>query len=511
MSDQKAMKKRLKALMALSENQVCVDCPEKKPTWASIIAPPPGAPPGTEKTGAFVCLECSGSHRRLGVHITFVRSVNLDSWKDWEVRAMENGGNTKVNAIFEANLDREKLSNHASGPTRERYIRDNMKDENPAGFSMPGNSGSAGGNGQAPRSAGAMSSSRPGAPSEIARQRVAQRQARMKTAQSQAEVPRPSKPQVAQAPASAPVVMDLLDFGASPAPSPAAFPSAGFTSDPFAAQPTGAQPVTNMATPAPAPVPVAVPPSKPATLAPPPQKVQEQTATQPGSEFLTPAPAEAQPQKASNDSIMALFNTPAQSNAGFGVQPGMMMNNNMGMMGGVMPQQQQQQQQHQQGIMGSMMNPGMQQQNANGVGMMGNGSQMMNSGQMANPQMMMMNGNMQQQQQQMMMMMMQQQQMQMQVQKANNGMNQMNMNNGFPQQGNQKMMGGMMNSLGNGVNNNAMNSMGQSMQQMSLGGAQNQQNSDDGGFGAPMGGNAPQKDDPFSSLGSSLGGMNAFR
>ena len=81
MSDQKAMKKRLKALMALPQNQVCADCPEKKPTWASIIAPPPGAPPGTEKTGAFVCLECSGSHRRLGVHITFVRSVNLDSCK----------------------------------------------------------------------------------------------------------------------------------------------------------------------------------------------------------------------------------------------------------------------------------------------------------------------------------------------------------------------------------------------------------------------------------------------
>jgi hypothetical protein len=81
MADQKALKKRLKALMALPHNQVCSDCPEKKPTWASLIVPPPGAPPGTETIGAFCCLECSGSHRRLGVHISFVRSVSLDSCK----------------------------------------------------------------------------------------------------------------------------------------------------------------------------------------------------------------------------------------------------------------------------------------------------------------------------------------------------------------------------------------------------------------------------------------------
>ena len=81
MADQKALKKRLKQLMLRPENQVCSDCPEKKPTWVSLIVPPPGAPPGTDKIGAFCCLECSGSHRRLGVHISFVRSVNLDSCK----------------------------------------------------------------------------------------------------------------------------------------------------------------------------------------------------------------------------------------------------------------------------------------------------------------------------------------------------------------------------------------------------------------------------------------------
>ena len=39
---------------------------------------------------------------------------------------MENGGNKKVNLIFEANLNNNttKPSNTASGPVRERFIRD---------------------------------------------------------------------------------------------------------------------------------------------------------------------------------------------------------------------------------------------------------------------------------------------------------------------------------------------------------------------------------------------------
>jgi len=122
---QTVYKKRLKALMNRAENQVCSDCPERQPRWASLIAPPPQSPPGALKIGAFCCLECSGSHRRLGTHITFVRSVNLDSWKGAEVLAMENGGNKKVNAIFEAFAQHTvKPTTMADGRTRERYIRD---------------------------------------------------------------------------------------------------------------------------------------------------------------------------------------------------------------------------------------------------------------------------------------------------------------------------------------------------------------------------------------------------
>ena len=90
MADQKSMKKRLKALMSLPENQVCSDCTERQPRWASLIVPPPGAPEGSLAIGAFCCLECSGSHRRLGVHISFVRSINLDSCKCFQPVPAEN-------------------------------------------------------------------------------------------------------------------------------------------------------------------------------------------------------------------------------------------------------------------------------------------------------------------------------------------------------------------------------------------------------------------------------------
>ena len=38
-------------------------------------------------------LACSGRHRGLGVHISFVRSLTMDVWKPEQLRAMELGGN----------------------------------------------------------------------------------------------------------------------------------------------------------------------------------------------------------------------------------------------------------------------------------------------------------------------------------------------------------------------------------------------------------------------------------
>merc|ERR1712048_786456 len=80
-----------KRIRALPGNDKCIDCNQPAPQWASV------------SYGTLVCLECSGQHRSLGVHLSFVRSVAMDSWTPKQIAAMEkSGGNAKLLEYFEA-------------------------------------------------------------------------------------------------------------------------------------------------------------------------------------------------------------------------------------------------------------------------------------------------------------------------------------------------------------------------------------------------------------------------
>lgn len=54
--------------------------------------------------GVFLCIRCAGIHRNLGVHISRVKSVNLDTWTPEQVISLQQMGNSRARAVYEAQL-----------------------------------------------------------------------------------------------------------------------------------------------------------------------------------------------------------------------------------------------------------------------------------------------------------------------------------------------------------------------------------------------------------------------
>ncbi|XP_061877352.1 arf-GAP with SH3 domain, ANK repeat and PH domain-containing protein 1 isoform X2 [Entelurus aequoreus] len=79
-------------VLRMPGNELCCDCGASDPKWLST------------NLGILTCIECSGIHREMGVHISRIQSMELDKLGTSELLLAKNVGNSSFNEIMEGNL-----------------------------------------------------------------------------------------------------------------------------------------------------------------------------------------------------------------------------------------------------------------------------------------------------------------------------------------------------------------------------------------------------------------------
>ncbi|KAI8137109.1 hypothetical protein BJV82DRAFT_675169 [Fennellomyces sp. T-0311] len=111
---QERHERMLLELLKLPGNDHCADCKSKNPRWASY------------SLGIFLCIRCAGLHRKMGTHISRVKSVTMDQWTLEQIDMIRKaGGNDNVNSKVNPHPDRHPLpiSDDDGDRAMERHVR----------------------------------------------------------------------------------------------------------------------------------------------------------------------------------------------------------------------------------------------------------------------------------------------------------------------------------------------------------------------------------------------------
>lgn len=94
-------------------NNSCADCYARNPAWASW------------SLGIFLCMRCAAIHRKLGTHISKVKSLSMDGWTNEQLESMKKVGNTASNKIYNPDNKQPPVPVDAdeADSAMERFIR----------------------------------------------------------------------------------------------------------------------------------------------------------------------------------------------------------------------------------------------------------------------------------------------------------------------------------------------------------------------------------------------------
>ncbi|KAF8341389.1 putative GTPase activating protein for Arf-domain-containing protein [Cantharellus anzutake] len=106
-----ATKRELAQLMAREDlnNHRCADCGERLPQWVSL------------SHAIWICLSCAGIHRGFGVHISFVRSAQMDAFSADQLRRMKLGGNAPFIQFLKTYSPKDKGGYSPEMSVRDKY------------------------------------------------------------------------------------------------------------------------------------------------------------------------------------------------------------------------------------------------------------------------------------------------------------------------------------------------------------------------------------------------------